>query len=166
MHQRIGKDADVNPHRIIIAFQNVKSLVPLDSDCENVVMVFPSVKVPNVKNGCGAEKMNAFLNKTNFYNETINLPPGTFKVFNMTNDTFDDEGNFSPSNKIMSITTPFYDLTKPQGALGIMILQYKLRELGKMIDHVSIQRLCKLFIVHGLGSTHLLLLVVTSEHYI
>ncbi len=56
----------------------------------------------------------------------------------MTKDTFDDEGNSNPSNKIMSITTPFYDLSKPQGALGIMILQYKLRELGKMIDHVSI----------------------------
>lgn len=57
----------------------------------------------------------------------------------MTKDTFDDEGNSSPSNKVMSITTPFYDLSKPQGALGIMILQYKLRELGKMIDHVSFQ---------------------------
>jgi len=53
------------------------------------------------------------------------------------NDTFDDGGDPSPSNKIMSVATPFYDSSKPQGALGIIVLQYKLRELGKMIDHVS-----------------------------
>jgi hypothetical protein len=113
VYQRIGKEADVNPHRIIIAFQNIKSAIPQDKDCENVVMVFPSVSVKNVINGCGPEKMNAILNNSNFYNETINLTPGSFKVFNMTNDTFNDGGDSSPSNKIMSIATPFYDRNKP-----------------------------------------------------
>ena len=70
-------------------------------------MVFPSIKVPNVKNGCGPEKMDGFLNKTNFYKDTIILSPGTFKVFNIADDTFDVGGNYSNDNKIMSISTPF-----------------------------------------------------------
>jgi hypothetical protein len=107
VYQRIGKDANVNPHRIIIAFQNIKSPVPLDADCENVVMVFPSIKVPNVKNGCGSDKMDGFLNNTNFYKDSIVLSPGTYRVFNIADDTFDLGGDCSPSNKIMSISTSF-----------------------------------------------------------
>ena len=81
--------------------------------------------------------MDSYLNNSRLWQDTINLAPGQFKVFNIMNDTFDDAGDPSASNKIMSVSTPFYDSSKPQGALGILVLQYKLRELGKMIDHVS-----------------------------
>jgi hypothetical protein len=90
VHQRIGRDANVNPHRIIIAFQNIKSPLSQDKECENVVMVFPSIKVPNVKNGCGNGIIDTFLNNSNFYKETIILLRDNYKVFNMDNDTFDD----------------------------------------------------------------------------
>jgi hypothetical protein len=70
VHQRIGKDANVNPVRIIIAFEVFKSPLPIGNDCENVVMVFPSTNIANVTNGC--EKMDNFLGKANFYTNTIN----------------------------------------------------------------------------------------------
>ena len=39
------------------------------------------------------------------------------------NDTFDDAGDASSANKIMSIATPFYDTSRIQGgALGIIVL--------------------------------------------
>ena len=67
IYQRIGKDADVNPHRIIIAFQNVRTPAAVDADCQNVVMVYPSFAVKNVKNACGGENMESYLNKSRLW---------------------------------------------------------------------------------------------------
>jgi hypothetical protein len=53
-------------------------------------------------------------------------------VFNYADDMF----NIGGDNKIMSIATPFsYQNVK----IGIILLQYRLEELRKMIEHVSIQ---------------------------
>jgi hypothetical protein len=111
----------VNPLRLIIALQNVKSPAATDSDCENLVMIFPSRKT-TVKNGCGLDAMEKNLNGTGLWRDSFKLARGTFKVFNIMNDTID--GSTSLNNMIMSISTPIYDQNKPNtsDAIGIMVI--------------------------------------------
>ena len=131
----------------MFAIQNVKSPAARDSDCENLVMVFPSRRT-TVKNGCGTDGMEKNLNMTGLWRDSIKLQRGTFKFFNIMNDTLD--GSNSLNNMVMSIATPIYDQNRPNtsDAIGIMILQYRLKELGKMIDHVIDFFHFKILIVH------------------
>jgi hypothetical protein len=57
---RMGKDADINMHRVFIALQSNSTGAGGQVTCENSVMVYPSSFV-QVKNGCDQTVMDANL---------------------------------------------------------------------------------------------------------
>ncbi|TNV84907.1 hypothetical protein FGO68_gene7275 [Halteria grandinella] len=132
---RMGKDADINMHRVFVALQN-KVTTPSVS-CENVVMVYPSRYVP-VKNGCGTE-LDEVLGQGALWSMTV--AKKGFTMVNFMMDPLDSPVSLNVEDQVMTMTNVIKDMGNGGNIVGIVGVQFKIRTLRKIIDPLTQQLL-------------------------